>query len=311
MVNMHKLPTIDFTNKRSLKPGSTSWLATSIEVTRALEEYGCFIAEFDKVTPELNDAVFKGLQDLFDLPTEVKMQNKSAKPMYGYVGQIPFIPLYESMGFDYANTADGVQSLVDVVWPNGNEAFSATILAYNKLCDELEEMVTRMVFETYDVEKNFDDHRKMVTYLCRCMKYRAPEENESNKGFVPHTDKNFITVLHQNGVNGLEVKARDGEWFTVDLEPSSYIVMAGDGAMAWSNERLHSPFHRVTMNGNESRYSIAQFSFLDGIIETPKEFVDEEHPLRFKPFHHFKYLEFFHKEENRRLESVLKAFCGV
>ncbi|KAJ0786398.1 putative isopenicillin N synthase [Helianthus annuus] len=133
---------------------------------------------------------------------EVKVQNKLTKPLYGYVGQIPFIPLYESMGFDYSNTHDGVKSFVDVMWPNGNEAF--------RLVAELEEMVTRMVFETYGVEKYLDAHRKMVTYLCRGMKYRAPEKNETNMGFVPHTDIDFITVLHQNGVNGLEVKARDG-----------------------------------------------------------------------------------------------------
>ncbi|KAJ0714126.1 putative isopenicillin N synthase [Helianthus annuus] len=144
---------------------------------------------------------------------EVKVQNKSTKPLYGYVGQIPFIPLYESMGFDYSNTHDGVKSFVDVMWPDGNEAFSATVLAYNRLVAELEEMVTRMVFETYGVEKYLDAHRKMMTYLCRGMKYRAPEKNETDMGFVPHTDIDFITVLHQNGengVNGLEVKARDG-----------------------------------------------------------------------------------------------------
>ncbi|KAI3786046.1 hypothetical protein L1987_45173 [Smallanthus sonchifolius] len=280
---MHKLPTIDFTNKRNLKPGSTSWLATSIEATRSLEEYGCFIAEFDKVTTELNDTVFKGLQDLFDLPTEVKVQNKSAKPSHGYAGQIPTIPLFESMGFDYSNTPDGVKSFVDVMWPNGNEAFSATVLAYNRLAAELEEIVTRMVFETYGVEKNLDAHWKMVTYLCRVMRYRAPEKNDTNIGLVPHTDKDFITVLHQNGVNGLEVKARDGQWFSVELKPSSHIVILGDEAMAWSNGRKQSR----------------------------KEFVDEEHPLLFKPFDHLKFLEFCNKPENRALESAIKAYCGV
>lgn len=308
---MHKLPTIDFTNKRNLKPGSSSWLATSIEATRALEEYGCFIAEYDNVPLDLNDAVFRALQDLFRLPIETKVQNKSTKPLYGYVGQIPFIPLYESMGFDYSNTLDGVQSFTDVMWPNGNEAFSGTLLAYNRLVAELEEMVTRMVFESYGVEKKLDAHRKMVTYLCRGMKYRGPEKNETNMGFVAHTDKDFITVLHQNGINGLEVKARDGQWFTVELLPASYIVMSGDAAMAWSNDRLHSPYHRVTMNGKESRYSIAQFSFLEGIIETPEELVDEEHPLQFKPFDHLKYLDFYSREENRTLESAIRTYCGV
>ncbi|XP_023729455.1 probable 2-oxoglutarate-dependent dioxygenase AOP1 [Lactuca sativa] len=308
---MHKLPTIDFTNKRNLHPGSTSWLTTSIEATRALEQYGCFIAEYDQVPLNLNNAVFQALQDLFDLPIETKVQNKSTKPLYGYVGQIPFIPLYESMGFDYSNTLDGVRSFTDVMWPHGNEAFGATLLAYNGLVAKLEEMVTRMVFESYGVEKHLDAHRNMVTYLCRGMKYRRPEKNETNMGFVAHTDKDFITVLHQNQVDGLEVKARDGEWFTVELLPTSYIVMSGDAAMAWSNERLYSPYHRVTMNGNASRYSIAQFSFLEGIIETPEEFVDEEHPLQFKPFDHLKYLDFYNKEENRKLECAIRTYCGV
>ncbi|PWA73279.1 pleiotropic drug resistance protein 1 [Artemisia annua] len=197
------------------------------------------------------------------------------------------------------------------IWGYWASPMIENVLAYNKLVAELEEMVTRMVFETYGVEKYLDAHRKMVTYLCRGMKYRPPVENETNMGFVPHTDKDFITVLHQNGVNGLEVKARDGEWFSVELVPSSYIVMSGDAAMAWSNERLYSPFHRVTMNGKESRYSIAQFSFLEGIIETPKEFVDEEHPLLYKPFDHLKYLDFYNKEENRRLECAIRTYCGV
>lgn len=65
------------------------------------------------------------------------------------------------------------------------------------------------------------------------------------------------------------------------------------------------------MNGNASRYSIAQFSFLEGIIETPEEFVDEEHPLQFKPFDHLKYLDFYNKEENRKLECAIRTYCGV
>ncbi|CAI9281278.1 unnamed protein product [Lactuca saligna] len=126
------------------------------------------------------------------------------------------------MGFDYSNTLDGVRSFTDVMWPHENEAFG-----------------------------------NMETYLRRGMRYRRPGKNKTNMGFVAHTDKDFIIVLHENQVDGLEIKERDGEWFTVELLPTSYIVMSGDAAMAWSNERLHSPYHRVTMNGNASRYSIA------------------------------------------------------
>lgn len=62
-----------------------------------------------------------------------------------------------------------------------------------------------------------------------------------------------------------------------------------------------------------ARYSIAQFSFMEDslMVETPKELVDDDHPLLFNSFNHLDYLKFFSKEENRRLECALKSYCGV
>ncbi|CAB4272703.1 unnamed protein product [Prunus armeniaca] len=50
---------------------------------------------------------------------------------------------------------------------------------------------------------------------------------------------------------------------------------------AWTNGRLHSPYHRAMMSGNEARYSTGLFSVpKEGyIIKAPDEVVDEEHPL--------------------------------
>ncbi|KAM7480401.1 hypothetical protein LguiA_028614 [Lonicera macranthoides] len=309
-LSLHKLPIVDFT-KNNLEPGLSSWSETCTDVRNALEEYGCFIAVYDKVSVELNNTIFRALKELFDLPTEIKVQNKSSKPLYGYVGQIPFIPLYESMGIDFANTLEGIQSFTNVMWPNGNDGFSETLLSYTKIAAELEQMVAKMVFESYGVEKYYESYLKSASYLSRVMKYREPEMNETNIGFVSHTDKSFLTILHQNQVNGLEIKAKDGEWFDVEFVPSSFVVMAGDAAKAWSNNRIHSPHHRVTMNGKEARYSTAQFTFMEGMVETPAELVDENHPLQFKPFHHLEYLGFFSKEENRRLECAIRTYCGV
>ncbi|KAL2516553.1 2-oxoglutarate (2OG) and Fe(II)-dependent oxygenase superfamily protein [Forsythia ovata] len=310
-LTLHKLPIIDFTNE-NLKPGTASWSKTCKEVISALEEYGCFVASYDKISLELSDGVFHALEELFNLPTEIKVQNRSTKPLYGYVGQIPFIPLYESMGIDDANTLQGIQSFTKVMWPNGNYVFSEKLLPYTKLAAELEQTVVRMVFDSYGVEKYYDSHIKSANYLCRVMKYREAKINESKMGFVSHTDKDFISTIHQNQVNGLEIKAKDGEWFGVELSSSSsIIVMAGDAIMAWSNNRIPSPHHRVTMEGKEARYSIAQFSFMEKIVQTPEELIDEEHPLQYKPFDHLKYLEFYSKEENRRLESAIRTYCGV
>lgn len=307
----HKLPIIDFT-KENLKPGTTSWYKARKDVVLALEEYGCFVAEFDEVSLELHGKVFQALEVLFDLPTATKMQNQSSKPLYGYVGQIPVVPLYESMGIDDANILEGIQNFIKVMWPNGNDGFSEAILSYSKSVAELEKLVVRMVFESYGVEKYCDSHLKSASYLCRVMKYRSPEEKEANMGFVSHTDKSFMTVVHQNQIAGLEIKAKDGQWFGVDqLSPSSFVVMAGDAIMAWSNGRIPSPHHRVTMNGTKARFSLAQFSFMKETVKAPEELVDHEHPLQFNPFDHLEYLNFYSKPENRRLESAIRTYCGI
>lgn len=99
---------------------------------------------------------------------------------------------------------------------------------YAKQVAELDEMVSKMVFESYGVEKYHESHVGSVTYLIRFTKYRVPEPNETNLGVVPHTDKNFITVLHQNEANGLEVQLKNGSWIAVDFPASSLIIMAGD-----------------------------------------------------------------------------------
>lgn len=82
---------------------------------------------------------------------------------------------------------------------------------------------------------------------------------------------------------------------------------------AWSNGRLHSPFHRVMMSGNEARYSAGLFSIPKGgsIIKAPEELVDEEHPLLFKPFDHVEFLKSYYTEQGQRDQSALRTYCGV
>ncbi|KAH0666521.1 hypothetical protein KY285_027727 [Solanum tuberosum] len=45
--------------------------------------------------------------------------------------------------------------------------------------------------------------------------------------------------------------------------------------------------------------------------KAPKELVDEEHPLLFKPFDHNEFLAFGYTEEGMKCEFALNAYCGV
>lgn len=109
---------------------------------------------------------------------------------------------------------------------------SEYISKYAKVAAELDQMVTRMIFESYGVERYHDAYTDATTYLLRLLKNRAPQQSEPTLGFITHTDKSFTTILHQNQVNALEVETRDGNRINVDFSsPSSFVVIAGDALM--------------------------------------------------------------------------------
>ncbi|XP_038694945.1 probable 2-oxoglutarate-dependent dioxygenase AOP1 [Tripterygium wilfordii] len=306
------LPVIDFTSP-ALNPGTSEWDSVKSQVRRALEEYGCFEAKFNKVPPELRDGIFGALEELFDLPLATKMRNVSKKPYHGYVGQYPQVPLYESMGIDDANVAENVEIATRSLWPEGNHGFSKTIQSYSEHVSELDQMIRKMIVESLGLEKYMDEHMNSTNYLLRVMKYKGPQCSDAKLGLNSHTDKNVVTILFQNQVEGLEVQTKDGEWIDYKPSPDSFIVMIGDSLHAWVNGRLHSPYHRVMMTGNATRYSAGLFSIPKAgyIVKAPAEVVDEEHPLLFKPFDHVEFLAFYYSEAGQRAPSALEAYCGV
>ncbi|KAM3308124.1 hypothetical protein P3S67_009868 [Capsicum chacoense] len=145
------------------------------------------------------------------------------------------------------------------------------------------------------------------------MKYKAPQSSETKLGLSAHTDKSIVTILCQNQVKGLQVLTKDGQWINVDATPNTFTVIIGDSLHAWTNGRLHSPYHRVMMTGNEARYSVGLFSLPKAgyTIKAPEELVDDEHPLLFKPFDHLKFLAFCYSKEGMGWEFPLTTYCGV
>nr|XP_016438935.1 PREDICTED: probable 2-oxoglutarate-dependent dioxygenase AOP1.2 isoform X1 [Nicotiana tabacum] len=190
---------------------------------------------------------------------------------------------------------------------------SKTIQSYSEQLSELDQTVRKMILESLGVEKYMDEHMNSTNYLLRVMKYKGPQSNDTKLGLNAHTDKNIVTILYQNQVNGLEVLTKDGQWINVEPTPDAFIVMIGDSLYAWANGRVHSPYHRVMMTGNEARYSVGLFSIPKAgyKIKAPEELADKEHPLLFKPFDHVEFLAFYYTEEGQRCGSALKTYCGV
>lgn len=117
------LPVINFRGEELKAEGGGEWRRTSRKVREALEEYGCFIAEYEGVSREMREEVLKAAKQLFDLPIETKKKNKYEKPFNGYVGELRTLPLHESLGIDDATNFNGVQSFTHLMWPSGNHHF--------------------------------------------------------------------------------------------------------------------------------------------------------------------------------------------
>ncbi|XVF26673.1 hypothetical protein REPUB_Repub14bG0038000 [Reevesia pubescens] len=224
-----RLPIIDFSNK-NLKQGTPEWDSVKVQVRKALKEFGCFESLVNKVPDlELREAVFGALKEVFDLPLETKMLNVSPKPYHGYLGVHPDrSPLYESIGIDDPHIVQNIEGMSNILWPEGNPCFSKSIHSFSEQVVGLERMVKRMILESLSLEKYMDEHMDSNYYLLRLMKYKGPETSEAKLGLYGHTDKNIMTILYQNDVDGLQVRNKDGEWIHVKPSPGSFIVMIGD-----------------------------------------------------------------------------------
>ena len=124
-------------------------------------------------------------------------------------------------------------------------------------------------------------------------------------GLMPHTDSDFLTILHQDQVGGLQL-VKDGRWIAVKPNPEALIINIGDlfqvisnvnptistwafshawrwafpCVQAWSNGVYKSVQHRVVTNQKVERFSTAYFlcPSYDAVIESCVE------PLLYRKF---------------------------
>ncbi|XP_028127473.1 gibberellin 2-beta-dioxygenase 8-like isoform X2 [Camellia sinensis] len=100
----------------------------------------------------------------------------------------------------------------------------------------------------------------------------CPVSSSKVYGMVPHTDSDFLTILCQDHVGGLQV-AKDGKWVSVKPNPEALIIIIGDLFQAWSNGVYKSIEHRVVTNHEVERFSVGYFfcPTIETVIQTCKE----------------------------------------
>ncbi|KAB2027096.1 hypothetical protein ES319_D05G011600v1, partial [Gossypium barbadense] len=208
------IPIIELpTNSKDLDGGSDEWRSLCKSVREACENHGCFQVVYHKISSHLQHELFSLIRQPFNLPLETKKQNVKSKPLHGYYEPGgDFLPFYESFGLEDASSCNSSKASPNLM--------------------------------------QIHHHNHFYYQLRRVMKYSAPPSGEYTKVVSAHTDKLCSALLCEDGISGLEIETKDGEW------------------------------------ENEYRYSLGTFAVpVKGtIIKAAKEMVDEEHPRVFQGY---------------------------
>lgn len=94
---------------------------------------------------------------------------------------------------------------------------------------KVDEKAKRMILESLELQTYVDEFFGSTDYVFRLTRYK--EIQGENLGLAGHTDGNYLTIVSQNGINGVQIFNKNVEWIDVNISQNSCIVIVGDALM--------------------------------------------------------------------------------
>ncbi|KAJ7565202.1 hypothetical protein O6H91_02G052400 [Diphasiastrum complanatum] len=261
----------------------------------ACKEWGFFQLANHGIPEDLVIKTQQVAKQFFYLPSQEKQEyfvatNQLDAVAIGY-SRISF--LNEESPQDWGDTlVIDVDANTEIdTWPKKPEAFREIILQYSKEITSLGTQLLNITTlslglpEQY-VENNFGE----VGLLLSANFYPRCPQPDLVLGLSTHSDPQFLTLLFQD-VEGLHV-LRDDRWTLVKPRHNHFVVNVGDQTEILSNGKYKSSLHRVTVNNERDRLSIAAFLRppLHAVVGPAPCLIDDSHPTQYSSV---KYGEFY------------------
>lgn len=301
-----EIPIIDLTPLRT--GGAAGLAATAEAIGQACRGLGFFYVAGHGVPEAARAAVFDAAHRFFALPEAAKRALSIERSPHnrGYVGLAgetldPAIPADRKEAFNIGLDlgADDPEVVAGAPFRGVNQwpdlaGWRATMIDYFERMHALGTLLHRAIAVDLGMPAEFFARlvdRPMA--ILRLLHYPAePPAADGAIGAGAHTDYGNLTLLATDGVGGLEVRTRAGEWIAAPHVPGAFVCNIGDLLMRWSNDRYVSTPHRVVNREGRERYSVAFFfdPNPDAPIACLPTCVGPDRPARYPPTSGARYL---------------------
>ncbi|OIW08003.1 hypothetical protein TanjilG_20104 [Lupinus angustifolius] len=248
-----KIPVIDL---KDISSGDRSEMVAGVR--RAAETVGFFQVVNHGIPTKVLEEMVSAARGFHELPQEVKAEyytrERMKKVKYG-----SNFDLYKSR---YANWRDTLFCVMDPepldpqelppICRNETMEYSRQLRVLGK---HLFQLLSEALGLNHDHLEGMDCTKG---HLILSHYYPACPEPELTMGTTRHSDPDFLTILLQDHIGGLQVLCQD-EWVDVPPVPGALVVNIGDLLQLISNEKFKSVEHRVLANHRGPRISVACF----------------------------------------------------
>lgn len=271
----------------------------------------------------LIDECFAAARQFFDRDEAYKLALKAGNLNIGY---LPYPPRTQPAGTDAMAPKPSLNETFYIVndlppddprivsgdpihglnrWPPAMPAFRATMLAYIAAAAQLAETLTSAVATALGLAPDYfaEAFTAEPTRTLRLTRYLPQFHAQANQvGFAPHIDNNFLTLLAQSDLPGLEVRTVQGDWIRpIEIE-GAFVVNTGEMLSRYSNDRFTATPHRVVNSNRSARHAIPFFygPGMNATVAPVATCVSPDNPPKYTPLH---YGEF-------RRELLLTDYAG-
>ncbi len=253
--------------------------AVAAEIDRACRDTGFFYAVGHGVPARIQTQLAELAREFFARPEEEKARIAMRHGGRAWRGWFPLGGELTSgvadckeglyFGDELATDDPRVRAGLPLHGPNLFPARPAglrdAVLDYMRAVTDVGHRLLRGISRALGLDEGWFDRNLTAapTMLFRIFRYpplldHAPEDAPAAWSVGEHTDYGLLTILAQDAVGGLEVRAPDG-WIAVPPVPDAFVVNLGDMLERMTAGRYRSTPHRVRNTSSQDRLAFPLF----------------------------------------------------